>query len=234
MKKLLFSLSFLCFMVMSVYAQTERVEVTVHIKKGKTETAMMEVNPDFPWRYQKAIEVFDPALKDEKRIKNKQKTKYKAKDIVAYEAQGNYYESKKVMIAGRGDAGSTLKALPNYALIERVVEGPITVYKAYGYPPTVASGVSFEDIYNDLRSYPEYFVMKESDGKVKSMHNMDIEKWIADAPMTSEKFANGDYGNFKRKEGKKLGNFIKGQLENENPTLIVDIIKDYNKEVSNM
>jgi hypothetical protein len=135
------------------------------------------------------------------------------------------------MIGGRGDAGSTLKALPNYALVERVLQGPISVYKAYGYPPGVASGISFQEIYEDLRMNPEYFLMKASDEKMKSMHNAKIEKWIADALGVSKKFADGDYGNFKRKKDKKLGNFLKGQMENENPGLIITVVREYDEGV---
>ena len=137
------------------------------------------------------------------------------------------------MITTRGDKGNslTLKGLPNYALIERVTEGPITVYMAYAYPQSVASGVSFDEIYEDLRNNPTYFLMQESNMKVKSMHGVNIEKWIADAPETSEKFANGEFGNFKRKKKKKLGSFIKGQMENENPTLIISIVEAYNAEM---
>lgn len=219
-----------CFLAVSMTAQSERVDVIVHLKNGKTVEAMMSTNPSRPWQNQKSISVFDKSLKDEKRIKKKQKTKYKAKEIAGYEVDGRYFESKKVMIAGRGDYGSSMKALPNYALIERLEEGAINVYKAYAYPPSVASGVTFDEIYADLRQHPEYFMQKGEDGKTKTMHNANLEKWIADAPNTSEKFANGDYGNFKRKKKKKLGNFIKGQLENENPQLIIDVVKDYNVE----
>ena len=68
--------------------------------------------------------------------------------------------------------------------------------------------------------------------KVKYISNINIEKWIKDAPGVYEKFEAGEYGNFKRKKGKKLGNFIKGQIENENPDLIIRIITEYNEEMN--
>lgn len=229
MKRLLLSLSLILVFACSLMAQVERYEVTIHMKDGSTEGGMIEMNMDRPWEYQKSISVFDPALVDQQRIKKKEKTKYKAKDIAGFEADGKYYESKKVMIAGRGDYGSTLKALPSYALIQRLIDGPITVYKAFAYPPAVASGVSFQDIYYDLLSNPEYFMVKGS-GKIKTMHNANIQKWIADAPETSEKFADGGFGNMKRKKKKKLANFLKDQIENENPNIILDVVRAYNEE----
>lgn len=231
MKKTVLTISALLLMVVSIIAQ-DRVNATLYKKDGSTEDVMMYVYPNRPWVNQKGISVFDPSLKDEKRIKGKYITKYKPKDLVAYEVEGNYFESQKVMVAGRGDYGSTLKSLPNYTFIEKMIDGPITVYKAYGYPPGVASGVSFEEIYADLRANPEYFVRKESEDKMLTMTNMNIERWIEDAPETSEKFAKGEFGNYKRKENKKVANFLKGQLENENTDLIMKVIIAYNEEMS--
>ncbi len=234
MKKILLAISLLCFLSTSIFAQSERVDVVLHLKDGSTVEKAMEYNSRYPWSYQKSISVFDRELKEEKKIKRKQKKKYKAKELVGYESQGSYYETQKVMMAGRGDHSSTLKSLPTFTLLEKVVEGTITVYKGYGYPPSVASGISFDEIYEDLRSHPEYFIQKEgkSKGKLKMMEGVNIEKWIGDAPVVSEKFANGEYGNFKRKKKKKLGNFLKGQLENEKPSLIIKVIEEYNAEVA--
>lgn len=47
---------------------------------------------------------------------------------------------------------------------------------------------------------PAYFVRKESEDKMLSMTNMNIERWIEDAPETSQRFANGEFGNYKRKK----------------------------------
>jgi len=133
-----------------------------------------------------------------------------------------------------GNYGGTLKSLPNYAFVEVIEEGPISVYRGYSYPPGVVSGVTFDEVYADIRSNPNYFVIKADSKKpkLKDINMINIEKWIKDAPGVKEKLEAGEYGNFKRKEGKKMMNFIKGQIENQNPGLIVDIIRDYNAEIA--
>ena len=231
MKNLILTLTFLFTTLSILTAQKNRFEVTIHLSDKKTETAMMTFSKNSPWSMQKSIEVYDPALKDEKRIKRKQKTTYKAKSIKGFEVDGRVFESKKVMIPA-GNYGNDLTSLPNYAFVEVIEKGNISVYKAYSYPPKVVSGITFDQVYADIRNNPNYFVFKEGakKAKLKDMGSINIEKWVSDAPGVSEKLANGDYGNFKRKEGKKMMNFIKGQMENENPQLIVDIIRDYNLE----
>ena len=231
MKNLFSTITILFFTANLLLAQSNRHEVTIHISDKKTEEAMMTVNERAPWADQKVIAVYDKSLKDEKRIKNKQKTKYKAKDIKGYEVNGKKYVSKKVLMPA-GTYGGTLKSLPNYAFVEVIEEGPISVYRGYSFPPGVVTGVTFDEVYADIRSNPHYFVIKADSKKpkLKDITMINIEKWISDAPEVKEKLEAGEYGNFKRKEGKKMMNFIKGQIENQNPGLIVDIIRDYNAE----
>ncbi len=231
MKQTFLTTILFAFLCSTTWAQANIVDVVVTLKDGSKVEGLMNASERSPWQIQKMIAVWDESFRGAKKIKNKDKTKYKASELEGYEFNGRYFETKKVMIAGRGDHGSTLGALPKMAMIERLEEGEINVYKAYAYPPSVASGVSFQEIYADIRDNPEYFLMKQSDGKVKSMHSVDITKWIADAETVSTKFANGDYGNMKRKEGKGLGNFIKGQIENENPELILTVVREFNKEM---
>jgi len=232
MKKNLLIVASMLLFISSIFAQREVKEVTVHLNDGTTVEGLMTPNEMRPWEDQKSISIFDESLRNEKRIKNKQKTKYKAKDIAAYEYDDRYFESKKVSIVGRGENEGKFSGIPKYALIEKLEEGKITVYMGYAYPPKVASGISYDEIYEDLRSNPEYFLMKESDGKVKTMHNANIEKWIKDSDRTAKSYKEGAYGNLKKKEGKKFGNFLKGQIDNENPDMIMQIVSDYNKEMA--
>lgn len=233
MKKKLCTLGCMLLCLSSIFAQLNVKDVTVHLKDGSTVTGLMVPNERHPWEDQKSISIFDESLRNEKKIKKKQKTKYKAKDIVGYEYDNRYFESKKAMIAGRSDYSSTLGGLPKYALLERIEEGKINIYKAYGYPPKIVSGVSLSEVYEDIRSKPEYFLMKESDGKMKSMMNANIAKWIKDSDKVSKAYADGAYGNMKRKEGKKLGNFLKGQIDNERPDISIQVIGDYNEDMAN-
>ena len=232
MKNLL--LAFLVFTTSILTAQNEnRHEVTVRLKNGDMIEAMADLNAYRPWTDQKSITVFDRSLVDQARIKRKQRTKYKASKVEYYEIEGRRWESHKVMMP-EGEYGGALKGVPTYTFLERIEEGAISVYQGYSYPPgAVAGDISYEDIYVDIKNNPNYFIIKHGGkkAKVKYISNVNIEKWINDAPGVYEKFEAGEYGNFKRKKGKKFGNFIKGQIENENPDLIIRIIQEYNEEM---
>lgn len=233
MKNLL--LAILVFTTSILSAQSEnRHEVTVQLKNGDMIEAMVELNPYHPWSDQKSITVFDKSLVDETRIKRKERKKYKASKVEYYEIGGKRWESHKVLMPA-GEYGSATKGVPTYTFLERIEEGAISVYQGYSYPPGIISGdvMTYEDIYEGIRNTPNYVVMKHDakKPKVRYISNINIEKWIKDAPDVYEKFEAGEYGNFKRKKGKKLGNFIKSQIENENPDLIIRIIEDYNQEM---
>lgn len=233
MKNLL--LAILVFTISALSAQNEnRHEVTLRLKNGDMIEAMVELNPNQPWSDQKSITVFDRSLADQARIKRKQRTKYKASKVEYFEIGGRRWETHKVMMP-EGEYGGTLKGVPTPTFLERIESGAISVFKGYSYPPGIISGgeITYEDIYYSILNNPNYFVIKHAGKKpkVKYISNINIEKWIKDAPGVYEKFEAGEYGNFKRKKGKKLGNFIKGQIENENPELIIRIIKDYNEEM---
>lgn len=234
MKKLL-SLFFL-FSALSLFAQIEnRYEVTLKLKNGDIIEGMTQLNPDQPWRDQKSITIFDSSLADQKKIKRKQKTKYKASKVEYFEIGGRRWESYKILMP-EGDYGSAVKGVPTSTFLERIEEGAISIYQGYSYPPGIISGdqITFEEIYEGIRNTPNYFVLKHDAKKPKPRYisSINIEKYIKDAPVVYEKFEAGEYGNFKRKKGKKLGNFIKGQIENENPELIIRIIQEYNEEMN--
>jgi len=227
-------LAILVFTTSMLAAQSEnRHEVSIRLKNGDMVEGMVQLNPYRPWTDQKTISVFDKSLVDEKRIKRKQKTKYKASKVEYFEIGGRRWETHKIMMP-EGEYGGTLKGLPTYTFLERIEEGAISVYQGYSYPPSVISGeITFKEIHQSINNNPNFFVIKHESKKprLKYISNINIEKWIKDAPGVYEKFEAGEYGNFKRKKGKKLGNFLKGQIENENPNLIIKIIEEYNEEM---
>ena len=231
MKNILTSIILLCAFVVSLSAQKEVVDVVVHVNDKKSVEGLMHYDSRYPWSYQRSVDLFDKSLRNAKKVKNKDKTEYKAKDIKGFEFNDRVFEVHKVSATGKSDYASTIGSIPKMTLIEKVSDGAINMYQVYGYPPKVASGVDFNTIYEDLRNKPEYFVEKNGDGDLKSLGSINIEKWIADAPETSKKFADGEFGNFKRKEGKKFNNFIKGQLENESSGLMYKVIEAYNEEM---
>lgn len=229
-----FFLAALIFTTSVLNAQIEnRHEVIIKLNDGEIIEAMADFNPQHPWSDQKSISIFDRSLADQTRIKRKQRKKYKAGKVEYYEMDGRRWESHKIMMP-EGEYGSMAKGVPVATFLERIEKGTISIYQGYSYPPGIISGdMDYQSIYLGILETPNIFVIKHESKKpkVKSIEMINIEKWINDAPGVYEKFKSGEYGNFKRKKGKKLGNFLKGQMENQNPDLIIKIIEDYNQEM---
>lgn len=233
--KFLFSLIITCFAGLSMLSAQNDLsnprlhEGSVTMKNGDTNEGILEFSMNHPWDIQRGIRMFDKSLLGEKKIKGKDKTNCKPKDCTSFETGGMKYEAHKTMIGG-GTYGGDMKALPKWYFLQLLEEGPINLYIAYGNPPAVASGVDFETIYDDLRSNPE-MLLKKGDGKIKYLNTIDVAKWIEDSSDTAQKFADGGYGNKVRKEGKKFGNFLKAQMENQNVDMMRQVIQDYNAEM---
>lgn len=205
---------------------------TVVTKSGETHKGVIEWQDDRPWNTNTAVKMFDEALLSEKRVKNKDKVLHKAKDVETLTFDDRNFVTRKVMM-DVCEYCSTLKALPNNFFLEVVEEGTITMYKGFGSPPGMSSGVDFDVIYNNILDNPTYFLEKDGMKKATNLSVVTMEKWIDDGDATYQKWTEGGYGNMKRKEGKKLANFLKDQGSNGDPTMILEALKDYNDEMKN-
>ena len=236
MKKitLLFVLTCISFSIFcqeySTNVQDYRVPVTIKLSKKKSETGMTEIFPYAPWEHQKSISVFDESMKDDKWIKKKHRTKYKAKDVLGFEADGKTFVSKKVLLATVAERTNT-KMLPSYYFLEQVLVGKINVYKGYSQMPLVNET---EEMREESRNTPQYFL--EKDKKIKNSEFANLEKWLKDGKETYEKYMDGGFGNTKRKKSKKklmsrLTDGLSKFNEKGNRDMLVKIITAYNIEM---
>ncbi|MGK0365249.1 MAG: hypothetical protein ACI85O_002315 [Saprospiraceae bacterium] len=237
MKKLLFLLIAILATTTVSFGQDDALpdnlyRTTIVTKSGDTHEGVVKWQDNRPWNTNTAVKMFDEALLSEKKVKNKDKTLYKAKDVETLTFDGRTFVSRKVMM-DVCDYCSTLKALPNNFFLEVVEEGTIKMFKGYGSPPGVASGVSFEEIYANILDNPSYFLEKDGMKKTTNLSTITIEKWIDDAAITYQKWTEGGFGNMKRKEGEKLMNFLKDQGANEDIGMMMNVIKEYNGEMGN-
>jgi hypothetical protein len=203
---------------------------TIVTKSGETHEGVIEWNDRRPWSTNTAVKMFDEALLSEKKVKNKDKTLHKAKDVESMTFDGRTFVARKVMMDAC-DYCSTLKALPNNFFLEVLEDGPIKMLRGYGSPPGVASGVSFDEIYANILDNPSIFLEKDGMKKTTNLSVVTIDKWINDAAITHQKWTEGGFGNMKRKEGKKLANFLKDQGANEDVDMITSVIVEYNAEM---
>jgi len=129
---------------------------TIVTKSGDTHEGVIKWQDNRPWLTNTAVKMFDEALLSEKKVKNKDKTMHKAKDVETLSFDGRTFVSRKVMLDAC-EYCSALKALPNNFFLEVVEEGTIKMFKGYGSPPSVASGVSFDVIYVLVHLYQKRF-----------------------------------------------------------------------------
>ena len=234
MKNFVLISTLICTIACMAFAQEDakirgnRYEVTVMLKKDKTNTKAGFFLLKQPWHYQKSVTIFNKDLAKEKKIKNKHQTSYKPKDILGYKVGNRTFKSVKATLLP-WDGNATLKMLPKRYFLEVLQEGTITIYKGYANPPTVYS--SSEDPYGTILREPQYFLQKE-DGKLKNTAFIDMEKWLADAPKTQQDYLEGKYGTRNQEEGKKLGNLIGKMMDNDNIDGIFQMITDYNEELA--
>lgn len=206
---------------------------TIVTKSGETHEGVINWNDNRPWSTSTAVKMFDEALLSEKRVKNKDKVLHKAKDVESMTFDGRTFVSRKVMMDAC-EYCSALKALPNNFFLEVVEDGTITMLRGYGSPPAVASGgVSLDVIYADILDNPTYFLEKDGTKKTTNLSVVTIDKWISDSDKTHGMWVEGGFGNMKRKEGKKIANFLKDQGANEDIDMIMSVVVAYNAEMGN-
>jgi len=233
MKKLLFLLVAIVATTTVSFGQADLPDnihrATIVTKSGETHEGVINWNDNRPWNTNVSVKMFDEALLSEKRVKNKDKTLHKAKDVETLTFDGRTFVTRKVMM-DVCDYCSTLKALPNNFFLEVIEEGTITVLRGYGSPPGMASGVSFDEIYTNILDNPSHFLEKD-DKKTTNLSTVTMEKWIDDSETTFQNWKDGAYGNMKRKEGKKLANFLKDQGANGDIDMMMTVIQSYNREM---
>jgi hypothetical protein len=203
-----------------------------------------------PWKNQKKVKFI--AKENIDLTKKKQKfSKMDADDMKEYVAIEDSVErhfrlikftNKREAISSGGGLGAQIKTIKNLShtthMAEVIVDGPITMYRLYGYPAPVAVGNSdvaeMEAANQNLIDNPDILVQK-GDDKPKELTAADIRKLVSDCPAVAEKLANNGFSTYDpaREEKKKsaMGKLIKGELDRGGSKLLdmgTQIFPEYN------
>lgn len=204
-----------------------------------------------PWMNQKKVRFI--AQSDINQEKKRQKLKVLDADdmteYVAIDKDGSErhfrmikFTNKREGFGNSGGLGGKIKTIKNLSstthMAEVIVNGPITLYRLYGYPSPVAVGKKdveeAEKDERDLRENPDLLVQK-GDDKVKELAVADIKALVADCKTVSEKLASGGYSSYDpAKEEKKksgMGKLIKSEFDRGGNKLLImgtEIFTDYN------
>jgi hypothetical protein len=204
-----------------------------------------------PWMNQKKVKfIAQESINPEK--KRQKFTVMDADDIKEYvaiddnSAERHFrtikFTNKREAIGNTGGLGGKIKTIKNFSstthLAEVIVNGPITMYRLYGYPSPVASGeadiAAQEADERDLIENPNILVQK-GDDKPKELAASDIKGLVDDCKAVSEKLAAGSYPTYDpAKEEKKksgFGKLVKSEVDRVGSKLLnmgTEIFTDYN------
>lgn len=207
------------------------------VKKGARKGYVdMRGSDRSPWNNQNSVKFFtDEAIADGK-LKNKEKEKFKPKDLKGYTADDRYFESIKIS-AAKLNIGV---GMAQQKFVERMVEGHIKMYKFYESPDPTAVHVGEEAIaahkveLERMRNNP-MLVIKKGDEKLVLLRKVNIGELLADCPEVQEKYLSGGYGvePFNTDAETKLGKFIaKNANAEQMEAILPEIFEDYNKCVN--
>ncbi len=206
---------------------------------------------DNPWVNQKKVKFIarEDINPDKKRQKFKVLDADDMKEYVAIDDGGaerhfrmiKYSNIRESSVNSDGIGGS-IKTIKNFSntthMAEVVVDGPITLYRLYGYPTAVAVGKKdVEAADADLKRIVEhpYLLFQKGKNNPKELAVADIKEIVEDCKAVSDKLAAGNYKSYNpEKEEKKrsgFGKLMKSELERNNPKILemgTEIFTDYN------
>ena len=239
-KKMLFLLAALAFTTFSAFAQEpidverriylEEVTPGAIIKDGKViegyigtlhTTFVRGATMATPWKNQDEIRFIAKEMFETlKKVKNKNYTKYSAKDIEGYRYDTLVYESVKyadLSAVGFGMLGKMM-------FMRKVSNGNITLFHHFNTPPAMGTQEEYEDCANK----PNLVYRKGTEGKLGLVNSLNIKKELADCPMVVDKHEKGQYNimNDGEQESSRAGKLLNNALFRDDVRLAA--IEDYN------
>jgi hypothetical protein len=226
---------FLTFLLaVNLTAQEVYQKGKIHLKKGKTIEAYIEIDFEFPQRFQQGITYMTP--KDfEKytktgKTKGKMKQKMEPKHFTGF-ALDNGRVFKTVWYSDL--TGKALKMIPKRMTLEEVAHGRILMYKLYsrttGKINQELADMVFEDRENLIAYIQDNFqllIQKESDNP-KNVMQINLLNFIGDNQRVKENYDNNHYGLRNQfTERQKMGKYVNKEYE----AAFLRMVEDYNKD----
>ncbi len=184
-----------------------------------------------PWNSQTEVKFFDEEATKDGKVKNREKDKFKVKDIKGYYADGFYWEAYKFSDMSAVGPGM----LPKWYFLQELIDGPISIHRFYESP--VIMGSTTEEMHAEFKrclENPQILIVKEdtNKGKLKNVRDIDILEYISQCEVVKKKYLNGGYGITPKDDGEKTGlkGFVSKVVDaNTLGNYIEEIAKDYNE-----
>ncbi|NER11314.1 hypothetical protein SAMN06265375_103331 [Muriicola jejuensis] len=222
------------FIAVATFAQGNFHKGVLHLNKGKAKEVYIEIDFEFPQRFQQGITYMEPKDFDKYmktgKMKGKMKQKMEPKHFEGFSLEDGR-EFKTVWYADL--TGKAIKMIPKRMTLEQVAEGPINVYKLYsrttGKINQELADVFFEDranLVNYIQDNFQLLVLKDKKNPTNVVQ-INLLNYIGDNPRVKENYDNNQYGLRNQfSDGFKMGKYVNKEFE----AAFLRMIDDYNQE----
>ena len=202
-------------------------------KKGKTEEAYIQINFEFPQRFQQNITYITPKdyAKFEKtgKLKGSMKNKLNPNDVVGYKLD-NGKVFRTVRYADL--TGKAIKMIPKKMCLEQITDGKILMYKLYsrttGRINHELADMIFEnrsELINYIQDNFQLLILKDKKNPTNVMH-INLLNYIGDNARVKENYTNNHYGlRDQFTERQKMGKYVNKEYE----AAFLRMVNDYNE-----
>jgi hypothetical protein len=228
---------FLCaFMALGLCAQDLYQKGQLEFKKGKKEDAYIQINFEFPQRFQQNITYITPKnyekFQQTGKLKGSMKEKLNPGDIAGFTLNdGRVF--KTVRYADL--TGKAIKMIPKKMCLEETASGPIKMYKLYsrttGQINHELADMIFEDRANLINYIQDNFQLLIQKDKKNPTNIMQINllNYIGDNARVKENYTNNHYGlRDQFVERQKMSKYVDKEYE----AAFLRMVNDYNQEAT--
>ncbi len=225
----------LCVFAFGAYAQGNYHKGVLHLKKGKAKEVYIEIDFEFPQRFQQGITYLEPEdfekFMQTGKLKGKMKQKMEPKHFTGFSLEdGREWHT----IFYTDLTGRAIKMIPKRMTLELVADGPIKVYKMYsrttGKISQELADVFFEDranLVNYIQDNFQLLVLKDKKNPTNIVQ-INLLNYIGDNTRVKENYDNNHYGlRNQYSSGFKMGKYVNREFE----AAFLNMINDYNQEV---
>ena len=202
-------------------------------KKGKTEEAYIQINFEFPQRFQQNITYITPKdyAKYQKtgKLKGSMKNKLNPKDVEGF----NLDNGKVFRTVRYADlTGKAIKMIPKKMCLEQITDGKILMYKLYsrttGRINHELADMIFEnrsELINYIQDNFQLLILKDKKNPTNVMH-INLLNYIGDNARVKENYTNNHYGlRDQFTERQKMGKYVNKEYE----AAFLRMVNDYNE-----
>ncbi|MDX5586062.1 MAG: hypothetical protein QNK20_14305 [Aureibaculum sp.] len=235
--KTLLSLLILLFISTGIIAQGLYQKGILQTKKGKTEEAYIQIDFEYPQRFQQNITYITPKdyekYQKSGKIKGSMKNKLNPGDL-----EGFTLENGKVFKTVRyADlTGKAIKMIPKKMCLEQISNGKILLYKLYSRTTGSINHELADMIFENRPELIKYIqdnfqllILKDKKNPTNIMH-INLLNYIGDNDKVKENYNNNHYGlrnQFTEKQ--KMGKYINKEYE----AAFLRMVNDYNNAAIN-